>query len=162
MAAEALRRRLLRIAPILVTSVLAAIVSGPRAASLAKARSAAQPPPEKRLGLRPGQELAAMRTAIAAAPRFWDGYANGCAQTVPVLTYVRGDTIAGNFRDQSSGCYVWLNLAQAPLLTAQEICKVALHEMGHLGGYQHSPDPDDVMYAPFQPDPIPSPCLSPL
>jgi hypothetical protein len=162
MAAEDIRRRILRIAPILVTSVLAALVSGPGAASLAKVRSATAPPPEKRIGLRPGQELAAMRTAISAAPRFFDGYQNGCQTTTPVLTYVKGPTMAGNFRDASAGCYVWLNLAQAPLLNAQEICKVALHEMGHLGGHQHSLDPDDVMYAPFRSDPIPPLCLSPL
>jgi hypothetical protein len=157
MAAGDLKRRLLRIAPVLVTSVVAALVSGPGVASFAKPT-----PPEKQLGLRPGQQLAAMRTAIAAAPSFWDGYQTGCTKTLPVLTYVQGDTMGGNFRDQSSGCYVWLNLAKAPLLNAQEICKVALHEMGHLGGYQHSTDPSDVMYAPFQSDPIPPPCVSPL
>jgi len=162
MAADALRRRVLRIAPVLAPSVLAAIVSGPGAASLAKARSAAQPRPEKRIGLRPGLQLAAMRTAIGAAARFFDGYQNGCQVTTPVLTYAKGPTMAGNFRDESSGCYVWLNLAQAPLLNAQEICKVTLHEMGHLGGHQHSLDPDDVMYAPFESDPVPPPCLSPL
>jgi hypothetical protein len=157
-----IRRRLLRVAPILVTSVLAALVSGPGAASIAKVRSASAPPPEKRLGLRPGLELKAMRTAIAAAPGFWDGYSTSCARTLPMLTQVQGDTMAGNFRDQSSGCYVWLNLAQAPLLNAQEICKLTLHEMGHLGGYQHTTDPNDVMYSPFVSDPIPAPCVSPL
>jgi hypothetical protein len=70
--------------------------------------------------------------------------------------------MAGNFRDQESGCYVWLNLAQAGLLNAQEICKLALHEMGHLGGLQHSAEADDVMYSPFEPQPIPSGCVSPL
>jgi hypothetical protein len=70
--------------------------------------------------------------------------------------------MAGNFRDQQSGCYVWLNLAQAPLLDAQEICKLALHEMGHLNGLQHSGDPRDVMYSPFESEPIPEPCMSPL
>jgi Matrixin len=151
------KRRLLRIALVLVTSVLAAVVSGPGAASFAK-----QTAPDKRIGLRPGQQLAAMRTAIAAAPGFWDGYQSDCSRTVPVLTYVKGDTMGGNLRDQSSGCYVWLNLAQSPFLTAQDICKVTLHEMGHLGGYQHSADPADVMYAPFEADPTPPPCSSPL
>jgi hypothetical protein len=145
-----------------VTSVLAAIVSGPGAASLAKVQSGSKPAPEKRIGLRPGQQLAAMRTAIAAAPRFWDGYQTSCDTTLPVLTFVHGDTMGGNFRDQSSGCYVWLNLAQSPFLDAQEICKLTLHEMGHLGGYEHSADRTDVMYAPFVSDPIPGPCVSPL
>jgi hypothetical protein len=145
-----------------VTSVLAALVSGPGAASLAKVRSAAKPAPEKRIGLRPGQQLAAMRAAIDSAPQFFGSYQSNCDQTLPVLTSVKGDTMGGNFRDQSAGCYVWLNLAQAPFLTAQEICKVTLHEMGHLGGYQHSADPKDVMYAPFASDPIPAPCVAPL
>ena len=70
--------------------------------------------------------------------------------------------MAGNFRGQQSGCYVWLNLAQAPLLNAQEICKLALHEMGHLGGLEHSSDAGDVMYAPFQAQPIPAPCSKPI
>jgi hypothetical protein len=70
--------------------------------------------------------------------------------------------MAGNFRDQDSGCYIWLNLAHAPLLNAQEICKLALHEAGHLGGYPHSAEPEDVMYSPFLAQPIPAACVAPL
>jgi Matrixin len=70
--------------------------------------------------------------------------------------------LGGNFRDENGGCYVWLNLARAPLLNGQEICKIALHEMGHLTGLQHSPDIDDVMYAPFRPQPVPDVCTAPI
>jgi Matrixin len=154
------RGRLLRALPSLVAAAAAGFIAGPAASTLAKAGS--QPPPEKRVGLRPGLQLAAMRAGIAAAPATWSGYESHCAQTVAVLTYARGSAMAGNFRDQQTGCYVWLNLGQASLLNAQEICKLALHEMGHLGGLQHSPQRDDVMYAPFESDPIPDGCVSPL
>jgi hypothetical protein len=161
MASGRLAGRLLRLAPVLLAAAAAAIVAGPDDASIAKV-GASRVPPEKRVGLRPGQQLAAMRTAVAAAPRVWPGSDSHSQRTVPVIAYVQGQTMAGNFRDQQSGCYVWLNLAQAPLLDAQEICKLALHEMGHLNGLQHSGDPRDVMYSPFESEPIPEPCMSPL
>jgi hypothetical protein len=160
MAVTGIRHRILRVAPVVLAAALAALVAGSGAPSLAKVAGAV--PIEKRVGLRPGQQLAAMRTAIAAAPRYFDGYSSGCARTTPVIAQSQGQTMAGNFRDEQSGCYVWLNLAQAPLLDAQEICKLALHEMGHLGGLQHSSDAGDVMYAPFQSQPIPGPCAKPI
>lgn len=106
--------------------------------------------------------LAAMRTAIAAAPGSYGGFDSGCQSTTPVLAYRAGDVLGGSFRDENGGCYVWLNLARAPLLNGQEICKIALHEMGHLTGLQHSPDIDDVMYAPFRPQPVPDVCTAPI
>jgi matrixin len=161
MAATRIGRRLLKIAPVLLAAAVAALAAGPDAPSLAKT-GAARVPLEQRVGLRPGLQLAAMRTAIAAAPQTFSGYSADCKATTPVLAFVEGRTMAGNFRDQQSGCYVWLNLAHASLLTAQEICKLTLHEMGHLGGMEHSTDPADVMYSPFEAQPIPAPCVSPL
>jgi Matrixin len=146
----------------MVTAALAGFTAAPRNSSLALVHSSASVPPEQRVGLRPGLQLAAMRAAIAAAPEAFAGYNPHCGSTVPVLAYADRRTMAGNFRDQGSGCYVWVNLAQSPLLTAQEICKLALHEMGHLGGLQHSQDPADVMYSPFESDPVPPGCISPL
>jgi Matrixin len=162
MAPSKVTRRLLRIAPAVLAAVLSPLVVGSIDLSFAKAHVSAKPPPEKRIGLRPGQQLAAMRSGISAAPHYFAGYGSTCARTVPVIAYVRGQTMAGNFRDQSGGCYVWLNLEYAPDLNAQEICKLALHESGHLGGLEHSQDPRDVMYSPFLSDPVPAPCSSPL
>lgn len=162
MAGARVSRRILRISPILLAAVVAALAAGANDSSFAKARLAARQPQEKRIGLRPGLQLAAMRTAIAAAPQAISGFESKCARTTPVIAFVEGRTMAGNFRDQQQGCYVWLNLAHAPLLNAQEICKLTLHEMGHLTGLQHASDPGDVMYAPFEPQPIPAPCVDPL
>jgi hypothetical protein len=145
-----------------LAAAVAAFAAGAGDSSLAKARSSARLPLEKRIGLRPGLELAAMRTAIAAAPDTWPGYDSQCGRITPVIAYAAGQVMAGNFRDQESGCYIWLNLAHAPLLNAQEICKLALHEAGHLGGYPHSAQPEDVMYSPFLAQPIPAACVAPL
>jgi hypothetical protein len=146
---------------VLLAAAIAALAAGPASRSLATV-GASRVPVEKRVGLRPGLQLAAMRAAISAAPSFYGDYQSSCSRTTPVIAQVSGQTLAGNFRDQQSGCYVWLNLSHAPLLTAQEICKLTLHEMGHLGGREHSTDSADVMYSPFEPQPIPAPCVSPL
>jgi hypothetical protein len=162
MAVAGVTGRFLKIAPVLLAAVVAALAAGADDASFAKARMSARQPPEKRIGLRPGLQLAAMRTAIAAAPQTFSGFDAKCARTTPVIAFVEGRTMAGNFRDQQQGCYVWLNLAHAPLLNAQEICKLTLHEMGHLTGLQHVSDPEDVMYSPFEAQPIPAACTEPL
>jgi hypothetical protein len=144
-----------------IAAVLAT-AAAPSGGHDATARSAPRTPPEQRTALRPGLQLAAMRTGIAAAPSFFTGFDSGCAKTVPVIAYVQGPVLAGNFRDDSGGCYVWLNLGRSPLLNAQEICKLSLHEMGHLTGLRHSQDPEDIMYSPFSPDPMPEPCAAAL
>jgi hypothetical protein len=110
------------------------------------------------LDLSPSMQLAAINTAIKAAPAFYTGRATGCKTTTAMLTSQPGSIMAGNFRDQSGSCYVWVNLEQSSMLTGSEICKVALHEFGHLTGLEHSSDPRDVMFAPFHSDPIPAPC----
>jgi Matrixin len=162
MAVAGVRAHILKTAPVLLAAAIAALAAGANDASFAKARISARLPLEKRIGLRPGLQLAAMRTAIAAAPQEFAGFDSKCARTTPVIAFVDGRTMAGNFRDQQQGCYLWLNLAHAPLLNAQEICKLTLHEMGHLTGLQHSANPDDVMYSPFEAEPIPAPCVDPL
>ena len=146
----------------LVTIVAVAIVTAPDGPNAARARTAARTPIEQRTALRPGLQLAAMRAAIAAAPTFYSGANSQCARVVPVIAYVANNVMAGNFRDTSGACYVWLNLAQSPLFNAQEICKTTLHEMGHLAGLQHSSDAENVMYSPFRSDPVPEPCEEPL
>jgi hypothetical protein len=108
--------------------------------------------------LAPATQLAAMNTALKAAPGFFAGRSSGCVRITPVLASQPGMIMAGNFRDMDGGCYVWLNLQQSDALTGSEICKTTLHEYGHLTGLEHSSDPQDVMFAPFQPDGIPAPC----
>jgi hypothetical protein len=108
--------------------------------------------------LSPKLQLAAINTAIKAAPAFYAGRTTGCTTTTAMLTSQPGSIMGGNFRDQGGSCYVWLNLEQSSMLTGSEICKVALHEYGHLTGLEHSSDPRDVMFAPFHSDPIPAPC----
>jgi hypothetical protein len=114
------------------------------------------------LGLGPTMQLAAMNTAVKAASDFYAGRTTGCKAVTPMLATQPGQVMAGNFRDGDGNCYVWLNLQQSSMLTGSEICKTTLHEMGHLTGLQHSADPSDVMFAPFQADPIPSVCQAPV
>jgi hypothetical protein len=114
----------------------------------------------QKLDLAPSVQLAAVNTAIKAAPTFFSGLSTGCTFTTAMLTSQPGQVMAGNFRDAQGNCYVWLNLQQSSMLTGQEICKTALHEMGHLNGLAHSQDPSDIMFAPFQANPMPSPCVA--
>jgi hypothetical protein len=113
------------------------------------------------VGLGPTMQLAAMTTGIAASPAVWAGNETGCKVVTPLLASQPGSIMAGNFRDADANCYVWLNLQQSSLLTGSEICKTALHEMGHLNGLQHSQNPLDIMFAPFRADPIPPECQAP-
>jgi hypothetical protein len=115
-----------------------------------------------RRGLPVSAQIAAMTTAINAAPAFFAGRETACPGVTPMLASVSGDVMAGNFRGADGYCYVWLNLGQSDTLTGSEICKVALHEIGHLAGLTHSADPRDLMYSPFASDPIPAPCQAPV
>jgi hypothetical protein len=111
-----------------------------------------------KVGLSAGTQLAAMNTAVKAAPAFYAGRDSGCKLVTPLLASLPGPTMAGNFRDADGYCYVWINLQHSDLLTGSEICKTTLHEVGHLDGLEHSANPADIMYAPFNPKPIPSVC----
>ena len=103
-------------------------------------------------------QIAVMNTALSAAADYFASRTSGCGTVTPILTSQSGDVLAGNFRDSFGDCYVWLNLQQSRALNGSEICKVTLHEYGHLTGLEHSSDPADLMFAPFQSDPIPAPC----
>lgn len=59
--------------------------------------------------------------------------------------------MAGNLRTVDGGCIVWLNVRYAATLRRREVCQLAAHEAGHLGGLPHSADPLNVMYSPFTP-----------
>jgi hypothetical protein len=112
------------------------------------------------VGLSGPTQLAAMNTALEAAPAFYAGRHSSCTIITPLLASRPGPTMAGNFRDAQGYCYVWMNLQYSDLLTGSEICKITLHEVGHLDGLGHSSDPADVMYAPFNPKPIPAVCAA--
>jgi hypothetical protein len=111
-------------------------------------------------GLGPSVQLAAMRTALNASAAHWAGHSTDCADVTPLLASQDGPVMAGNFRDSGGNCYVWLNLAHSDLLSGSEICKVTLHEMGHLNGLQHVGERDDVMFSPFDGNAIPAPCVA--
>jgi hypothetical protein len=111
-----------------------------------------------KVGLGAPTQLTAMTTGLKAAPEYFTGRSTGCPSVTPMLATQPGPIMAGNFRDADGACYVWLNLEQSSLLTGSEICKITLHEYGHLTGLQHTADPSDIMFAPFQADPIPAPC----
>jgi hypothetical protein len=143
---------------ILLIFVMAALVVGLAASAGARPLHAAKAMSTSRSPLSSTAALSAMRTAIGAAPQFFAGRTTGCTRVTPMLTSENGRILAGNFVDTSGGCYVWLNLHQSGTLTGSEICKTTLHELGHLNGLQHSPDPNDVMYSPFRPTPMPPPC----
>lgn len=110
------------------------------------------------LALSATTQLAAMNTALRAAPEYFAGRNTGCSMITAMLASQPGTIMAGNFRDSGGNCYVWLNLQQSSMLTGSEICKTTLHEFGHLAGLQHTSDSTDVMYSPFVTDPIPAPC----
>jgi hypothetical protein len=117
--------------------------------------------PASVIGLNASHQLAALNTAIKASPTFFPWRTTSCSLVVPMLASEPGQVMAGNFRDSDGNCYLWLNLRQSSLLTGSEICKLGLHEMGHLSGLQHSPDSADVMYSPFNSARTPRPCVAP-
>lgn len=125
---------------------------------LATAALALVPATAHAAGLPAATQLAAMNSAIKAAPAFFAGHTTGCSAVTPMLATEGGQIMAGNFRDEDGNCYVWLNLQQSAYLTGPEICKTTLHEMGHLNGFAHSQDPQNVMASPFRADPMPAPC----
>jgi uncharacterized protein YkwD len=130
------------------------------AIALSTTSVAAAAPAASSFGLDAPRQLAALNSGINAAPAFFAGRTTSCGVVTPMLASKSGQAMAGNFRDANGNCHVWLNLRQSSLLTASEICKLGLHEMGHLNGLHHSSDPGDVMYSPFESTPTPRPCVA--
>jgi hypothetical protein len=113
------------------------------------------------VGLPASTQLTALTTAIQVSGAFFAGHRTDCSTVTPILASQPGPIMAGNFRDANGACYVWLNLAHSALLSGSEICKVGLHEMGHLHGLMHSDDHVDVMYSPFDASVTPPPGAAP-
>lgn len=91
--------------------------------------------------------LAALALGIAHAP----AQPVDCSYTVPVLALSPPPVIAGNMRTTDGGCLIWLDARFARTVRRRDVCALAAHETGHLGGLQHSPDASNVMHSPFTP-----------
>jgi hypothetical protein len=102
--------------------------------------------------------LNSVATAIVLAPRAFPAFESHCTRTMPMLASVAGSVMAGNFRDADGACYVWINLATTAGISGAALCKLSLHELGHLGGYTHVADVGDVMHSPFVAKPTPPAC----
>ena len=47
---------------------------------------------------------------------------------------------------QGRGCTIYFNALTRRFWTAEKLCQIVIHEIGHLLGHHHSSDPFDVMY----------------
>lgn len=94
---------------------------------------------------------------LQSADHYWAGRPSACAHTYVAAIVSGGSPEGGNFRDESGNCYVWINTDDSPY-TGPDVCKIIVHEVGHLRGLQHSPDPRSVMYSPYHSSPMPSRC----
>lgn len=48
---------------------------------------------------------------------------------------------------EQPGCRIWLDRDHWPRRSSKPACVVIVHEWGHLLGFGHSPNPDDVMFS---------------
>lgn len=103
--------------------------------------------------------LAALALGIAHSP----APPQNCTYTIPVIAASPGPVMAGNLRTTDGGCIVFAAadkfLGKAASYTRRDACKAAMHEVLHLAGWPHSPDPMSLMFSPYRPEPMPPPCL---
>lgn len=98
--------------------------------------------------------------SLGVADRYWANRTDTCPRTyvsamVAPWSLTDGQ-LAGASRDSHEDCAVSID-AQYPM-GARDLCKLIVHEVGHLRGVKHSMDPRSVMYTPFRPDPTPAGC----
>lgn len=102
--------------------------------------------------------LAALALGVAHSP----AQPIDCSYTVSAIADSPPPVMAGNLRTVDGGCLIWVSapmfLGRNAPYDARDACKTAMHETGHLAGLQHSLDPNDVMYSPYQRVPLPSAC----
>lgn len=93
---------------------------------------------------------------LNAANHYWHGLPNTCPKTFVSVVADGGSPEAGNYREPGF-CIVWINTTYGPY-SGPVMCKLIIHEVGHLRGLQHSTSPRSVMYTPFHEKPIPRGC----
>src|SRR4051794_20990268 len=76
---------------------------------------------DSRTGLDAHRQLVAVDRAKRIAPSYFPGFQTGCVAVTGLLADQDGSVMAGNFRDDSDDCYVWLNVRYSSALTATEL-----------------------------------------
>lgn len=94
---------------------------------------------------------------LSASNHYWAGSPSPCPHTYVAMVADGGEPMAGQWIDPNGTCIIWINAAQGPF-DGTQICKLIVHEDGHLRGKQHSTDPRSVMFAPYRSTPMPYRC----
>lgn len=94
---------------------------------------------------------------LHTADNYWAKRPNPCPHIYVAAIVAGGAPLGGNFKDEVGDCIIWLNTDDGPY-SKRDICKIIVHEEGHLRGLQHSLNKKSVMYSPFQSKPTPRGC----
>lgn len=92
---------------------------------------------------------------LHTADHYWAGLRDPCPHTYVAAVVDGGSPLAGNFILPSGDCIIWVNASDGPFRSRQ-LCKLIVHEAGHLRGLRHSTNPRSVMYP--QPTRVPAGC----
>lgn len=97
----------------------------------------------------------ALRLSLKVAEKEWD---HPCDDDVTVWLADLPDPRAGEA--YLNGCNIWLDRDYYNGASFLKLCSLVDHEMGHVAGYEHSSNPDDVMYPYLLPGIYADACLS--